>query len=104
MAERPTHQNQSEDSAETREDKRQKFQDLRKILLAPEQKEIDALRDRLDNPVTRTEDLSAVVAESIELRRAHGGNAELNKALMPSVEEAPRIGPQRSQRSRRRFI
>ena len=90
MAERPTHQNQSEDSAETREDKRQKFQDLRKLLLAPEQKEIDALRDRLDNPVTRTEDLSAVVAESIELRRAHGGNAELNKALMPSVEEALR--------------
>jgi outer membrane protein OmpA-like peptidoglycan-associated protein len=90
MAERPTQQNQSEDSAETREDKRQKFQDLRKILLAPEQKEIDALRDRLDNPVARAEDLSAVIAESIELRRAHGGNAELNKALMPSVEEALR--------------
>ena len=90
MAERPTHQNQSEDSAETREDKRQKFQDLRKILLAPEQKEIDALRNRLDDPIARAEDLSTVVAESIELRRAHGGNAELNKALMPSVEEALR--------------
>jgi outer membrane protein OmpA-like peptidoglycan-associated protein len=91
MAERPTHQNQSsEDSAETREDKRQKFQDLRKILLAPEQKEIDALRERMNNPVARAEDLSTVVAESIELRREHGGNAELNKALMPSVEEALR--------------
>jgi outer membrane protein OmpA-like peptidoglycan-associated protein len=90
MAEHPTHRNQSEDSAETREDKRRKFQDLRKILLAPEQKEIDTLRNRLDDPIARAEDLSTVVAESIELRRAHGGNADLNKALMPSVEEALR--------------
>jgi outer membrane protein OmpA-like peptidoglycan-associated protein len=91
MAERPPQQNQSEDSAaETREDKRQKFQDLRNLLLAPEQKEIESLRNRMDDRAARAEDLSAVVAESIELRRAHGGGADLNKALMPSVEEALR--------------
>src|SRR5580704_2747587 len=95
MAERPPQQNQPEDSAaetreESREDKRQKFQDLRNLLLAPEQKEIQSLRNRMDDRAARAEDLSAVVAESIELRREHGGGADLNKALMPSVEEALR--------------
>ena len=94
MAERPPQQNQSEDSAETREetreDKRRKFEDLRSLLLAPEQKEIEGLRNRMDDRAARAEDLSAVVAESIELRREHGGGADLNKALMPSVEEALR--------------
>ena len=94
MAERPPQQNQSENPAktreETREDKHQKFQDLRNLLLAPEQKEIESLRNRMDDRAARAEDMSAVVAESIELRREHGGGADLNKALMPSVEEALR--------------
>ena len=57
MAERPPQQNQSEDSAETREetreDKRRKFEDLRSLLLAPEQKDIEGLRNRMDDPAAR---------------------------------------------------
>ncbi len=90
MAEYPANDNSSGNSPDGREDKKQKFEDLRSILLAPEQKEIAGLRRRIENPAARTNDVSTVVAEAIELRRKHGGNNELNKALTPSVEEALR--------------
>jgi outer membrane protein OmpA-like peptidoglycan-associated protein len=79
--------NGSEDSSEGPND-RQIFEELRNILLGREKKEIAALRNRLENPASRTADVSAVVAEAIELRRDRGGQRELNKALTPSVEEA----------------
>jgi OOP family OmpA-OmpF porin len=79
--------NGSEDSSEGPND-RQIFEDLRNILLGREKKEIADLRNRLENPALRTADVSAVVAEAIELRRDRGGQRELNKALTPSVEEA----------------
>lgn len=90
MAERRTYQNQPEDSPRTPEDKSQAFEDLRNILLAPEQEEIAGLRRRLENPIVRAEDVSTVVAEAIELRREQGGTKDLNQALTPSVEEALR--------------
>ena len=49
-----------------------------------------ALRERLESTEQRTLDVSAVVAEAIELRRAHGGQQELSAALTPTVEEAVR--------------
>lgn len=90
MAEHPTPRNRSENSPGTREDKNRTFEDLRDILLAQEKREIAFLRDRIENPAVRAEDLSAVIAEAIELRREHGGQENLNKALTPSVEEALR--------------
>jgi outer membrane protein OmpA-like peptidoglycan-associated protein len=90
MAEHPTHQNRSGDSPGRREGNNQAFEDLRSLLLAPEQKEIADLRQRIEVPVVRAEEVSSVVAEAIELRREHGGSEDLNKALTPSVEEALR--------------
>jgi outer membrane protein OmpA-like peptidoglycan-associated protein len=90
MAEHPVNDNRSTNSPDGREDKNQKFEDLRSILLAPEQKELAGLRRRMESSVARTNDVSTVVAEAIELRRERGGNDELNKALTPSVEEALR--------------
>jgi outer membrane protein OmpA-like peptidoglycan-associated protein len=90
MAEHPANDNRSTNSPDGREDKNQKFEDLRSILLAPEQKELAGLRRRIESPVARTNDVSTIVAEAIELRRERGGNDDLNKALTPSVEEALR--------------
>ena len=90
MAEHPMRVNASEDSPGTRGDNGQTFEDLRNLLLGREKKEIAGLRDRIENPVARAADVSAVVAEAIELRRERGGKGDLNKALAPSVEDALR--------------
>jgi OOP family OmpA-OmpF porin len=81
--------NGSEDSPESAND-RKVLEELRNLLLGREKREIADLRNRLENPASRTADVSAVVAEAIELRRERGGQGDLNKALMPSVEEALR--------------
>ena len=58
---------------------------LRSLLLGPEQREIGAVRERLENRELRTEDVSAVVAEAIRLRHTRGGSESLIEALTPSV-------------------
>jgi len=90
MAEHPMRKNGSEDSSGTQGNNSQTFEDLRNLLLGREKKEIAGLRDRIENPIARAADVSAVVAEAIELRRERGGREDLNKALTPSVEEALR--------------
>ena len=49
------------------------LQELRSRLFSEEQHEIVALRERIENADQRTRDVSAVVAEAIEMRRARGG-------------------------------
>jgi outer membrane protein OmpA-like peptidoglycan-associated protein len=63
---------------------------LRSLILAPEQREIRALRERLENPELRAKELSTVVAEAIRLRHVHGGSQALIEVLTPSVEGALR--------------
>jgi len=57
--------------------------ELRSILLGPEQKQIVQLRERLDDPELRTEDVSRVLAEAVALRS--GRDNRLTKALEPSI-------------------
>ena len=66
------------------------FEELRHLILAPEQEALERLRDRVANPETRTEDVSAVVAEAIQHRRAQGGDSALSEALAPTIETALR--------------
>ncbi len=66
------------------------FQELRNLLLSEEQEQILALRERLLNPESRAEDVSAVVAEAIRLRREKSGDHALADALGPPVEEVLR--------------
>ena len=61
------------------------FATLRSLLLGPEQQNLRALRERLENRELRTEDVSVVVAEAIRLRHAQGGSESLVEALTPSV-------------------
>ena len=66
------------------------FEELRHLILAPEQKALARLRERLENPESRTSDLSAVLPEAIHLRRQDGGEGALGEALRPTVESALR--------------
>jgi outer membrane protein OmpA-like peptidoglycan-associated protein len=66
------------------------FEELRHIIVSPEQEQIVEIRSRIENPERRVEDVSAVVAEAIQLRRQHGDAAALSAALAPTVEETLR--------------
>ncbi len=64
--------------------------ELRNLILAPEQEALERLKHRVANPESRTEDVSTVVAEAIQRRRAAGGDEALSDALAPTIETALR--------------
>lgn len=66
------------------------LEELRHLILAPEQEALEQLRDRVADPTSRTEDVSSVVAEAIQLRRSQGGDEALSHALTPTIESALR--------------
>ena len=70
-------------------DEAERLRQLRRLLIGPEQAQIEALRARLDDPAMRTEELSGMIAEAIGLRVKR--DRKLQTALQPVVEEALRI-------------
>ncbi|MBH0192480.1 MAG: OmpA family protein, partial [Nitrospira sp.] len=60
--------------------------ELRSLLLAPEQNRLERLQERLDNPTLHANDVSRVLPDAITLSRASDGS--LTQALTPVVEEA----------------
>lgn len=66
------------------------LEELRHLILAPEQEALERLHNRMSNPAARTEDVSSVVAEAIQLRRDQGGDEALSDALAPTIETALR--------------
>jgi outer membrane protein OmpA-like peptidoglycan-associated protein len=66
------------------------LEELRHLILAPEQEALERLHHRVANPEARTEDVSTVVAEAIQLRRQQGGSDALSEALAPTIETAVR--------------
>jgi outer membrane protein OmpA-like peptidoglycan-associated protein len=66
------------------------FEQLRHLILAPEQEDLARLRERVENSDTRARDLSEVLPEAIEIRRAAGGEEALGAALGPTLESALR--------------
>lgn len=57
---------------------------LRTLILAPEQLEINELKERMDNPKIRAEELSRVIAEAIVIRAST--DRKLATALLPTIE------------------
>jgi outer membrane protein OmpA-like peptidoglycan-associated protein len=90
MSDKPSNGVDSPAAGHSAHDDEKALQELRSLLLSEEQHEIVALRERLESPEQRAQDVSAVVAEAIELRRAQGGDHALSAALTPTVEEAVR--------------
>jgi len=66
------------------------LEELRHLILAPEQEALQRLNDRIENPESRTEDVGSVVAEAIQRRRELGGDDALCDALAPTIETALR--------------
>jgi len=66
------------------------FEELRHIIVSPEQKQIVEIRSRLESPERRVEDVSSVVAEAIQMRRDQGDAAALSEALAPTIQETLR--------------
>ena len=66
------------------------FEELRHLIVAPEQEGIASIQDRLDNLEKRTQDVSSVVAEAIQMRREKGDDVALADALAPTIQETLR--------------
>jgi outer membrane protein OmpA-like peptidoglycan-associated protein len=65
------------------------YEELRHLIVAPETEGLAAIEERLDDLEKRTQDVSAVVAEAIDMRRATGDQA-LADALAPTIQETLR--------------
>jgi hypothetical protein len=76
--------------------------ELRAILLGPDRAAWEAMRQRLDNPSRRAEDVAGVLAEAVRLRsRGHSGShpdIKLRRALQPLLEEALQLSVQSNPR------
>ena len=66
------------------------FEELRHIIVSPEQEQIVEIRSRIESSERRIEDVSSVVAEAIQMRRQRGDAAALSEALAPTVQETLR--------------
>jgi outer membrane protein OmpA-like peptidoglycan-associated protein len=66
------------------------LEELRHLILAPEQEALQRLHNRMANVESRTQDVSTVVAEAIQRRRDQGGDEDLSDALAPTIETALR--------------
>ena len=64
----------------------EKLAELRALLVGPEQAQIDSLRQRLDDPSQRAQELAASLPDAIRLRA--GRDNKLRAALQPVLEEA----------------
>ena len=90
MADHPTNPIRDSEVGDPRADDEKALQELRSLLLSTEQKELVALRQRLDDLQVRARDMGAAIAEAIRLRREQGGGPALREALGPSVEDVLR--------------
>lgn len=71
---------------ETPPDGQNPLEELRHLIVAPEQERIQEIRERLDDMERRAEDVSSVVAEAIQMRREQGDDTALAEALAPTIE------------------
>jgi outer membrane protein OmpA-like peptidoglycan-associated protein len=75
---------------ETPTDNNHAYAELRELIVKPEQEGIAAIQDRLENLEKRTQDVSSVVAEAIQMRREKGDDEALADALAPTIQETLR--------------
>ena len=66
------------------------LEELRQLIVAPEQEGLQEIRARLDSIERRAEDVSSVVAEAIQMRREQGDDRALAEALAPTIQETLR--------------
>jgi outer membrane protein OmpA-like peptidoglycan-associated protein len=72
--------------------------ELRAILLGPDRVVWETMRQRLDNPSRRAEDVASVLAEAVRLRSREHSDVKLRRALQPLLEEALQLSVQSNPR------
>jgi hypothetical protein len=70
------------------------YAELRTLLLAPEQSQLDHLRDRLDHPVIHAQDVSRVLPDALAIRGQ--SDPRLTTALTPYFEEGLKTSVRKS--------
>jgi OOP family OmpA-OmpF porin len=83
-----------EAAVDRREAKPTSLDELRELLVGPEQKQIGRLKDRLEDPELHAEDVSRVLAEAIVLRSSR--DDQVAKALEPSIEASLKASVRRN--------
>jgi hypothetical protein len=76
----------------------QPLAELRAILLGPDRVVWESMRQRLDNPSRRAEDVASVLAEAVRLRSRQHSDIKLRRALQPLLEEALQLSVQSNPR------
>jgi hypothetical protein len=76
----------------------QPLAELRAILLGPDRAAWETMRQRLDNPSRRAEDVAGVLAEAVRLRSQSHSDVKLRRALQPLLEEALQLSVQSNPR------
>jgi outer membrane protein OmpA-like peptidoglycan-associated protein len=66
------------------------FEELRQLIVGPEQEGLKQIQERLDDTGRRAEDVSSVVAEAIQMRREQGDDQALADALAPTIQDTLR--------------
>jgi outer membrane protein OmpA-like peptidoglycan-associated protein len=72
--------------------------ELRAILLGPDRAAWESMRQRLDNPSRRAEDVAGVLADAVQLRARLHSDVKLRRALQPIIEEALQLSVQSNPR------
>src|ERR1700719_1450389 len=66
------------------------YEELRHLIVGPEQEGLKEIQERLDDTGRRAEDVSSVVAEAIQMRREQGDDHALAEALAPTIQDTLR--------------
>jgi outer membrane protein OmpA-like peptidoglycan-associated protein len=71
------------------------YEELRHLIVGPEQEGLKQIQERLDDTQRRAEDVSTVVAEAIQIRNGKGDEA-LADALAPTIQDTLRESVRRN--------
>jgi outer membrane protein OmpA-like peptidoglycan-associated protein len=71
------------------------YEQLRHLIVGPEQEGLKQIQERLDDTQRRAEDVSSVVAEAIQIRNSKGDEA-LADALAPTIQDTLRESVRRN--------
>jgi outer membrane protein OmpA-like peptidoglycan-associated protein len=90
MAEQAQRRAPAAPPVETPQEESHAYEELRHLIVGPEQEGLKQIRERLDDPDRRAEDVSSVVAEAIQMRRDQGDDQALSRALAPTIQDTLR--------------
>ncbi|MBN2542553.1 OmpA family protein [bacterium] len=89
------HDDRDPGSVKPKNDK--KLEELRRLILKPEQDELENLKERLDNPRLRAEEVSQILSEAMVQRARR--DSSLSQALSPLIEDGIKVSIKKDPRA-----